>query len=162
MQATVPRRIETPSGPWSERDRRLRPVMSTVSTSWSLPISIDVHGNGLPEAARTRSPPRTASIRSTARKYAAVLLFVQVLMTAGLMIAGIYTTRRFARRRIQIEASAQRARERLELATLNSNDGIWDWHIQSKQVFWTPRIPMCVHGPMMSRAVDWLRAAIAA
>ncbi|MCW5649384.1 MAG: PAS domain-containing protein [Ramlibacter sp.] len=80
-------------------------------------------------------------VGETARKLAGSVFVLNFLITFVLMGSGILLTRKIVNQRVSAEASAQRARERLELATLSAHEGLWDWHIQSKQVYWTPRVP---------------------
>lgn len=45
------------------------------------------------------------------------------------------------------KAAARRSAERLELATLGANDGIWEWQLGARQMFWTPRVPELIGYP---------------
>lgn len=58
-----------------------------------------------------------------------------------LLFMGFTIARRTLAQRLLAEAAARRSSERLELATLGANDGIWEWRLGSRQIFWTPRVP---------------------
>lgn len=64
------------------------------------------------------------------------------LMVASLLLGtGAIITRRVLRQRRLAEAAAKRSSERLELATTGASDGIWDWHVGKRQLYWTARVP---------------------
>lgn len=79
-------------------------------------------------------------VDTTARQVSSALLIASMAICSALMLLGIYFARNIVGQRFRADASAQRARERLEMATLSANDGIWDWHLQNAQIFWTPRV----------------------
>ena len=79
-------------------------------------------------------------VEATARQVSNTLLLAGMATCLALMFVGIYFARHIVGQRFQADASAQRARERLEMATLSANDGIWDWHLHNAQIFWTPRV----------------------
>lgn len=80
-------------------------------------------------------------IGTTARELAAWHRWLDWAGMALLVVLLCSMTLRMNRQRASAENAAQRASERLKLATLGANDGIWDWHLQSRQIYWTPRVP---------------------
>ena len=79
-------------------------------------------------------------VEVTARRLTSTMSLLSFVLISAVIAYGAYHTRRIVARGFEAEASAQRARDRLEMATLSANDGIWDWHILSRRFFWTPRL----------------------
>lgn len=73
------------------------------------------------------------------RRLERMLDAANMLLAAMLLLFGGLQARHMIRRRLHAEHRARRNRERLELATTGANDGIWDWHVRGKQMFWTSR-----------------------
>lgn len=73
-----------------------------------------------------------------------------------LLAMGFFITRHMLVQRHIAQAAARRAAERLELATLGANDGIWEWQLESRKMFWTPRIPELLGYPPNAHFEDYI------
>lgn len=67
--------------------------------------------------------------------FGATSLMVAIMLVGGLVGIRVLTARQWA-----AESESIRVSRRLEFATQGSNEGIWDWHLESHQVYWTPRV----------------------
>jgi diguanylate cyclase (GGDEF)-like protein/PAS domain S-box-containing protein len=68
------------------------------------------------------------------------LLIVGNLVAAFTLIPiGIFFSHRVVRRRAEAEEALKRSQERFNLAVTGSNDGLWDWAIDTGEVYYSPR-----------------------
>ncbi len=68
------------------------------------------------------------------------LLLIANLAAAGFLVPiGILLSRRMVRHRELAERALKLSQERFNLAVTGSNDGLWDWDIDSSEVYYSPR-----------------------
>jgi diguanylate cyclase (GGDEF)-like protein/PAS domain S-box-containing protein len=91
----------------------------------------------------TRLTPLTDRFSSTlgeATRKTRFLLFLANLLVAGTLVpVGIYLSYRMVRRREEAERALKLSEERFNLAVTGSNDGLWDWNIDTGDVYYSPR-----------------------
>src|SRR5437899_12444198 len=91
----------------------------------------------------TRLTPLTDKFTSTlgeATRKTRVLLLLANLAVAGTLVpVGIYLSYRMVRRREEAERALKLSEERFNLAVTGSNDGLWDWNIETGAVYYSPR-----------------------
>lgn len=76
------------------------------------------------------------------RASAGRLLIVQtalLLLVFGLLTLILFLVRRHLKVQTRIEDELRRSQERFEVAVMGSSDGIWDWDLDSGQVYFSPR-----------------------
>jgi PAS domain-containing protein len=73
------------------------------------------------------------------RKTKQILLVANVALAALLVPLGIVLSRRMLKHGEAFQRALKRSEERFNLAVNGSNDGIWDWHIQSNEIYYSTR-----------------------
>ncbi|HYS76565.1 MAG TPA: hypothetical protein VEM38_10770, partial [Burkholderiales bacterium] len=83
----------------------------------------------------TRLTPLTDRFSSTlgeaTRKTRFILLLANLAVAGTLVPVGIYLSYRMVRRREEAERALKLSEERFNLAVTGSNDGLWDWNIDT-------------------------------
>ncbi len=91
----------------------------------------------------TRLTPLTDKFTSTlgeaTRKTRFILLLANLAVAGTLVPVGIYLSYRMVRRREDAERALKLSEERFNLAVTGSNDGLWDWNIETGEVYYSPR-----------------------
>jgi PAS domain S-box-containing protein len=70
---------------------------------------------------------------------AMVLLVLLLLLLLGGLVAFFWMVWRNLQRQARSATDLQKSREQFELAVRGSNDGLWDWDIDVKSVYYSPR-----------------------
>jgi len=68
-----------------------------------------------------------------------VLVVVTLLGAATLVLVGIVLSRRMLRESDAFEAALRLSEERFSLAVLGGSDGLWDWNVQTGEMYLSPR-----------------------
>ncbi len=91
----------------------------------------------------TRLTPLTDQFTRTlggAARQTQRLLLLTTLAAAGMLVPiGLVLSHRMVRRREEAEQALKLSEERFNLAVTGSNDGLWDWNIVTKEVYYSPR-----------------------
>ncbi|MEP6942341.1 MAG: PAS domain-containing protein [Betaproteobacteria bacterium] len=68
-----------------------------------------------------------------------VLMVVTMLAAVSLVLLGIALSRRMLRESDSFEAALRLAEERFALAVMGGSDGLWDWNVQTDEMYLSPR-----------------------
>ena len=95
------------------------------------------------DALNQRLTPLEVSFSNTlgeaSRKTQEILQVALVLAGLTLLVGGAYMTRRMLRNSEAFERALHLSEERFDLAVRGSSAGIWDWDVQSRKVYFSPR-----------------------
>ena len=81
----------------------------------------------------------TATLQEASRQTGTLLTLINFAAGIALVLIAIVVTHRLIRNREDIESELRTSEERFEYAVLASNDGIWDWSLQSEHLFLSTR-----------------------
>ncbi|WP_211451347.1 EAL domain-containing protein [Collimonas antrihumi] len=82
----------------------------------------------------------SASLGESSRQAERLLLFAILTIAIGLMIFSSWFARYILTKSDAFEEALKISQERLHLAMLGSNDGLWDWDIQADNIYYSPRL----------------------
>ncbi|MFJ2986748.1 EAL domain-containing protein [Collimonas sp. NPDC087041] len=82
----------------------------------------------------------SASLGESSRRVQRLLLLTTLIIALALLIFGSWISRFFLNKSDHFEEALKVSEERLQLAMLGSNDGLWDWDIQADNIYYSPRL----------------------
>ncbi len=81
----------------------------------------------------------TKTLGDAGRTTQTLLVIGNFAAALTLIPLGIYLSQRMVRRREEAEEALKLSQERFNLAVTGSNDGLWDWDIDTSEVYYSPR-----------------------
>jgi diguanylate cyclase (GGDEF)-like protein/PAS domain S-box-containing protein len=81
----------------------------------------------------------TRTLGDATRKTKSLLLIANLAAAGILVPIGILLSRRMVRHRERAEHELKLSQERFNLAVTGSSDGLWDWNIDTREVYYSPR-----------------------
>ncbi|SFA71184.1 PAS domain S-box-containing protein/diguanylate cyclase (GGDEF) domain-containing protein [Collimonas sp. OK607] len=82
----------------------------------------------------------SASLGESSRQVQRLLLFATLAIAIALTIFGSWISRYLLNKSDAFEKALKISQERLHLALVGSNDGLWDWDIQADNIYYSPRL----------------------
>jgi len=141
--------IDKAIGIWAEADRNIGELMRAADalraqlTGRGDPEEIQAILAQISEANAKLTPLEDAfsfTLGEASRRTETVLLAATLVAAACLALIGIAMSRRMLRQREAIESAERFSEERLHLAMVGSNDGLWEWDLRSGEMYISPRI----------------------
>ena len=82
----------------------------------------------------------SAKLGDASRKTRALLLWATLAVGAALMGIGSFISRSMLKKKEGFENALRISEERLNLAVRGNSDGLWDWNILEKNIYYSPRL----------------------
>ncbi|HET7096665.1 MAG TPA: PAS domain-containing protein, partial [Casimicrobiaceae bacterium] len=141
--------IDKAIGIWTEGDRNIGELMAAadalhVEVSAGVnPAEVQAILARISEVNAKLTPLEDAfsyTLGEASRDTEVALLAATLVAAAGLARIGIAMSRRMLRQREAIDSAERFSEERLHLALVGSNDGLWEWDLRSREMYISPRI----------------------
>jgi diguanylate cyclase (GGDEF)-like protein/PAS domain S-box-containing protein len=141
--------IDRAIGIWTEADRHideLRDAAAALHAKVSPdadPVEIQSILARISEVNARLTPLEDAfsyTLGEASRDTEAALLGATLVAAACLALIAIAMSRRMLRQREAVESAERFSEERLHLAMVGSNDGLWEWDLRSGEMYISPRI----------------------
>ena len=141
--------IDKAIGIWAEGDRNIGELMDAADAlhadvgAGADPVKIHSILARISDVNARLTPLEDAfsyTLGEASRDTEVALLAATLVAAACLALIGIGMSRRMLRQREAIDSAERFSGERLHLAMVGSNDGLWEWDLRSGEMYISPRI----------------------